>query len=678
MEAGQSKQELQAQIRLLAEQLVEHEYRYYVLDRPDIPDAEYDRMLIELKRLEKENPELRSKNSPTQKVGGDVNNAFTPVEHLKPMLSLDNVFDEDEFSQFQKRISDKLPLQAVEFCCEPKLDGLAVSLVYQNGLLVRAGTRGDGKVGEDITENVKTIWTIPQQLIGDNLPAELEVRGEVFMPKVGFNQLNDKLLAQGDKLFANPRNAAAGSLRQLNPKITASRPLAFYAYALGVVSSEFSDLPNEHSKRLNWLGSLGFRICEDIKVCTSRDEVLAYYYDILQRRDNLSFEIDGVVIKVDDIEQQNSLGFVSKAPRWATAYKFPAQEEITQLLDVDFQVGRTGAVTPVARLDPVFVGGVTVSNATLHNADEINRLGLKIGDFVVIRRAGDVIPQITSVVISRRQPDAQEINFPKHCPICQSEVVRAETETVARCSGGLFCNAQKLEAIKHFASRKALNIDGLGDKIVVQLVEQKLIDNVADLYGLTKEHLNQLERFAEKSAAKLVDSIQQSKRTTFAKFLFGLGIREVGETTAFNLSQNFVSIDALIGATEQQLLAINDIGPIVAYHIKHFFAQPHNIEIISKLISHGVSWEQQTKQISELPLTGQTIVLTGSFSQIKRNDAKALLMQYGAKVSGSVSKGTSKLYAGEKAGSKLAKAAELDIPVFNEDDLMTLITELEA
>jgi DNA ligase (NAD+) len=678
MESQHSEQTIKIKIEQLAAELIEHEYRYYVLDAPDIPDAEYDRLLQELKQLELDYPQYRSPNSPTQRVGGDVNNAFTPVEHLKPMLSLDNVFDEDEFTQFQKRISDKLPLQTVEFCCEPKLDGLAVSLVYKNGMLVRAGTRGDGKIGEDITENVKTIWTIPQQLKGDNLPAELEVRGEVFMPKVGFNQLNEKLKNQGEKLFANPRNAAAGSLRQLNPKTTASRPLAFYAYALGVVSSEFAELPSHHSKRLEWLESMGFRICKDVKVCDSREQVLGYYYDILQRRESLSFEIDGVVIKVDDIEQQDTLGFVSKAPRWATAYKFPAQEEITQLIDVDFQVGRTGAVTPVARLDPVFVGGVTVSNATLHNADEINRLGLKIGDFVIIRRAGDVIPQVTSVVLSRRAEDVKDIEFPTLCPVCESEIVRAESETVARCSGGLFCNAQKLEAIKHFASRKALNIDGLGDKIVVQLVEQGLIDNVADLFGLSKETLNNLERFAEKSAAKLVESIQHSKKTTFAKFLYALGIREVGETTAFNLAQKFSNIEALIDASEQQLLAINDIGPIVAFHIKHFFEQAHNVEVIGQLLAQGVSWEQTNIPQSELPLSGQTIVLTGSFSQLKRNDAKAILMQYGAKVSGSVSKATTKLYAGEKAGSKLAKAAELEIPVFNEDDLMTLITELDA
>ncbi len=668
------KQALSLEVADLTQQILQHDYRYYVLDDPDIPDAEYDRLLKRLKAIEADHPELISINSPTQKVGGARLNTFAEVQHLQPMLSLDNVFDQQELQSFVSRVSDRLGKAPERFCCEPKLDGLAVSIVYENGRLIRAATRGDGATGEDITENIKTIWTVPQQLNGDNLPKLIEVRGEVFMPKAAFNKLNDKLRAQDAKLFANPRNAAAGSLRQQDPKITASRALAFYAYALGVVSDEYP-LPKSHHQRLSWLQHLGFKVSEYTKRVTSEVEVEAYYQDILVQREQMPYEIDGVVIKVDSIDEQVALGFVSKAPRWATAYKFPAQEEITRLIGVDFQVGRTGAITPVARLEPVFVGGVTVSNATLHNRDEVQRLGVEIGDYVVIRRAGDVIPQVVSVVSSRRPQDTQAIAFPESCPVCQSDVVRAEGEAVARCSGGLFCPAQCLEAIKHFASRKAMNIDGLGDKLVVQLSEAGLIKTIADIYHLQKRDLVALERFGEKSADNLMAAIAKSKQTTFPRFLYGLGIREVGETTAFNLAQHFGTLDKLMAATQQQLLAINDIGPVVAYHIAHFFDQPHNHEVIQALLAAGVQWPVIETSASSLPLTGQTIVLTGSYTTIKRNDAKAQLMALGAKVAGSVSKATTCVYAGEKAGSKLAKAQELDIPVKTEDDLMALLQE---
>ena len=555
----------------LTQQLNQHNYHYYVDDNPTIPDAEYDRLLKRLKELETQSPEFAKADSPTQRVGGEALAKFEQITHLKPMLSLDNVFDEAEFNGFHSRITDKVGT-ALSYCCEPKLDGLAVSIVYRDGVFERAATRGDGQTGENITENVRTIKSIPLKLRGDNFPPLVEVRGEVIMPHKAFDALNERARAKGEKLFVNPRNAAAGSLRQLDSKITASRALGFYAYALGVVEPESWGLADSHYGQLEQLRSWGVPVSQEVKVCESVAEVMDYYNDIQQRRSSLDFEIDGVVVKVNQIAHQLSLGFVAKAPRWATAFKFPAQEEMTLLEGVDFQVGRTGAVTPVARLKPVFVGGVTVSNATLHNADEIARLGVKVGDTIIIRRAGDVIPQIVAIVADKRPDDAQDIVFPQHCPVCGSEVERVEGEAVARCSGGLFCEAQRKEAIKHFASRKALDIDGMGDKVVEQLIDKELVESPADLFKLTASAMTMLERMGMKSATKLVAAIDVAKETTFARFLYALGIREVGEATAANLAAYFKTLDSLKAATAEEFIKVDDVGAIVAAHLAHFLA----------------------------------------------------------------------------------------------------------
>lgn len=666
-------QAIQKEIQQLTSELNQHNYRYYVDDAPSVPDAEYDRLMRRLQALEAQYPALALANSPTKRVGGEALAKFEQVTHLKPMLSLDNVFSEEEFNAFHKRVSDKTTT-APQFCCEPKLDGLAVSLLYRDGQFERAATRGDGAVGEDITENVRTIKSIPLSLRGDNSPPLLEVRGEVFMPKIAFEAVNEKARQKGEKLFVNPRNAAAGSLRQLDSKITASRSLAFYAYALGVVEPESWLLAATHYEQLMQLKSWGFPVSNEVKVCDNIPAVLAYYQDILERRASLAYEIDGVVLKVNDIAQQQQLGFVARAPRWATAYKFPAQEEITLLEGVDFQVGRTGAVTPVARLKPVFVGGVTVSNATLHNADEIARLGVQIGDSVIIRRAGDVIPQIVAVVPEKRPKDAQPIVFPAVCPVCGSDVERIEGEAVARCSGGLFCEAQRKEAIKHFASRKALDIDGMGDKVVEQMIDKELIASPADLFKVTASSLTMLERMGLKSANNLVAAIEDAKQTTFARFLYSLGIREVGEATAANLANHFKTLDKLIQADADDFIKVDDVGVIVAQHLVHFFAQPHNLDVVDGLIKAGVNWPDIAEVAEEaLPLKGQTWVLTGTLIQLNRNDAKAQLQALGAKVAGSVSKNTDCLVAGEAAGSKLTKAQELGVKVIDEAQLLALL-----
>ncbi|OEG75344.1 DNA ligase (NAD(+)) LigA [Shewanella colwelliana] len=661
------------EIQQLTAEINQHNYRYYVDDEPSIPDAEYDRLMRRLQSLEAEHPHLALADSPTKRVGGEALAKFEQVTHLKPMLSLDNVFDEQEFTAFHKRISDKVGSD-LTFCCEPKLDGLAVSILYRDGQFERAATRGDGSVGEDITENVRTIKSIPLSLRGDNYPPLLEVRGEVFMPKAAFEAVNDKARLKGEKLFVNPRNAAAGSLRQLDSKITASRALAFYAYALGVVEPDTWPLADSHYGQLMQLKSWGFPVSGEVKVCDDIPAVLAYYQDILERRSSLAYEIDGVVLKVNSIAQQQTLGFVAKAPRWATAYKFPAQEEITLLEGVDFQVGRTGAVTPVARLKPVFVGGVTVSNATLHNADEIARLGVKIGDSVIIRRAGDVIPQIVAVVNDKRPQDATSITFPEQCPVCRSDVERIEGEAVARCSGGLYCEAQRKEAIKHFASRKALNIDGMGDKVVEQLIDKELVESPADLFKLTASAMTMLDRMGLKSATKLVAAIDDAKTTTFARFLYSLGIREVGEATAANLANYFKTLDKLKLADADTFTKVDDVGVIVAQHLVHFFAQPHNVEVVEGLLAAGVNWPA-IEEVAEdaLSLKGQTWVLTGTLTQLNRNDAKAKLQALGAKVAGSVSKNTDCLVAGEAAGSKLTKAQELGVKVIDEQGLLDLL-----
>lgn len=664
------------QIKQLTERLENYNYEYYVQDNPTVPDAEYDRVLRELRALEEAHPELALATSPTQKVGGEALASFSQIEHEIPMLSLDNVFSEDELTAFEKRLHDRLSdMDIITYSCEPKLDGLAVSIMYENGALVRAATRGDGRTGEDITENVKTIRCVPLRLHGSDYPVRLEVRGEVFMPKDGFEKLNAKARAVGEKTFVNPRNAAAGSLRQLDPKIAASRPLAFYAYSLGVVDG--GELTDRHSRNLQQLKHWGLPVSPEVRLANAEQGCLAYYQDIGQRRDELPYDIDGVVYKVDRLDLQERLGFVSRAPRWATAHKFPAQEELTQLLDVEFQVGRTGAITPVARLAPVFVGGVTVSNATLHNADEIDRLGIKIKDTVVIRRAGDVIPQVARIIPDQRPDDAQAICFPASCPICGSEVERIEGEATIRCTAGLYCEAQRKEAIKHFASRKALNIDGLGDKLVEQLVDADYIKTPEDLFSLTLAQLTMLDRMGPKKASNLLAAIELAKHTTLAKFLYSLGIREVGEATAVNLANELLTLEAIKAADVERLIKIADIGDIVAKHIYYFFRETHNLAVIEQLLAAGLNWDEVTvKEESELPLLGQTYVITGTLVELSRNDAKARLQALGAKVAGSVSKKTTALVAGSAAGSKLTKAQELGIEILSEDELTALFDRL--
>ena len=665
------------QIKQLKAQIENYNYQYYVLDNPTIPDAEYDRLMRELIALEEANPELKSADSPSQKVGGMALAAFDKVNHEVPMLSLDNAFDEEEFYAFDKRMKDRLKNSSdLAFCCEPKLDGLAVSILYENGVLLRAATRGDGQVGENITENVKTIRNVPLRLRGESIPARLEVRGEVFIDDKGFAKLNQTQQEKGDKTFANPRNAAAGSLRQLDPKITASRPLMLYAYSTGVVDD--FELAETHYEQLMQLKEWGLPVCPEIRTADNAKDAFAYYSDILARRATLGYEIDGVVIKVNDKAIQQTLGFVARAPRWAIACKFPAQEELTTLLDVEFQVGRTGAITPVARLEPVYVGGVTVSNATLHNADEIARLGVHIGDTVIIRRAGDVIPQVASVVLERRPSDAKEIVFPNTCPVCDSHVERIEGEAVARCSGGLVCEAQRKEAIKHFASRKALDVDGLGDKVVEQLVDRQLIQTPADLFALSQGHIESLERMGPKSAENLVAALEKAKQTTLAKFLYSLGIREVGEATAQNLANHYKTLEALQNASIEGLQDVSDVGEIVAKHVFYFFKEEHNQAVINALIAAGLHWpEIEEKSQDQMPLDGLTYVLTGTLNQMGRSEAKAKLQALGAKVSGSISAKTHALIAGEKAGSKLTKAQDLGVDVLTEDDMLALFAKYE-
>lgn len=667
----------------------QYNHQYYVLDEPSVPDIEYDRLMRELIELETENPSLKTLDSPSQKVGGAPLKSFTQVTHQVPMLSLDNVFSAQEWQAFDKRIKDRLKNNAdFALCAEPKLDGLAVSIRYENGVFVQAATRGDGTTGENITENVRTIKSIPLKLQGDDYPNILEVRGEVFMPKSSFEKLNEAAIKKGEKTFANPRNAAAGSLRQLDSKITAKRNLSFYAYGMGYVGNSFEKnnvsivnieandwLANSHYQRLCQLKDLGLPMCPEVKLLNDTSEVEAFYQNILNNRDALSYEIDGTVFKVDDIDKQLQLGFVARAPRWAIAYKFPAQEELTLLEDVEFQVGRTGAITPVARLKPVFVGGVTVSNATLHNQDEINRLGIKIKDTVVIRRAGDVIPQIVSVVIDKRPSDAKQILFPSTCPVCDSEVIRLEGEAVLRCTGGLFCGAQRKEAIKHFASRKALDIDGLGDKLVEQLVDEKLIQTPADLFKLTELSVSTMERMGQKSAQNLINGIEKAKQTTLAKFIYSLGIREVGETTASNLAQYFLTFAAIKTADSETLQKVPDVGGVVATNIVSFFQQEHNVEVITELESI-MSWPAiEVKTEDQQPLLNQIFVLTGTLSQMGRSEAKGHLQSLGAKVSGSISAKTDYLVAGEKAGSKLTKAQDLGVNILTEQAMLDLLKE---
>jgi len=670
---------IQQQINQLRSQLRHHEYQYHVLDAPEVPDAEYARLMRELRQLEEQHPELITPDSPTQRVGAAPLSAFDQVKHQVPMLSLDNVFDEESFLSFYKRVQDRLKIStALTFCCELKLDGLAVSLLYENGELVQAATRGDGTTGENITMNVRTIRAIPLRLTGENIPARLEVRGEVFMPQPGFEALNDEARRTGGKVFANPRNAAAGSLRQLDPRITAKRPLTFFCYGVGAL--EGSTLPSSHLQRLLQFKQWGLPVSDRVKLCTGSDEVLAFYRQVEQDRAHLGFDIDGVVVKIDSLETQETLGFVARAPRWATAFKFPAQEQITQVKDVEFQVGRTGAITPVARLEPVLVAGVMVSNATLHNADEIERLGLRIGDTVVVRRAGDVIPQVVGIIADQRPEDAREVVFPTHCPVCNSDVERVEGEAVARCTGGLFCGAQRKEALKHFVSRRALDIDGMGDKIIDQLVEKEYVKTPADLFRLSAGIMTGLDRMGPKSAQNLAKALEKAKETTFARFLYALGIREVGEATAANLASHYGSIDALRAADVDSLKQVQDVGDVVAKHVVNFLAEDHNIKVIDDLLTF-VHWPAPQVIVAEeidSPIAGKVLVLTGSLSILSRDEAKDRLTALGAKVTGSVSKKTDMVIAGEAAGSKLAKALELGIQVIDEEEMIRLLGESEG
>ena len=666
----------QAEVLQLRTQLREWNYRYYVLDDPSVPDAEYDRYLRQLQGFEEQFPELVTEDSPTQRVGSKPLSQFSQVTHEVPMLSLDNAFDATELVDFERRLRDRLgePDLAIEYSCEPKLDGIAVSLLYRDGILERGATRGDGTTGEDITQNVRTIPSIPLQLRGDGYPQILEVRGEIYMPLAGFDQLNRRALEKGEKVFVNPRNAAAGSLRQLDSRITAQRPLEMCCYSVGLVQG--GQLPPEHAAVLDCLHRWGLRINAESQVVTGVEACEQYYESLAKRRDSLPYDIDGIVYKVNRLDQQSRLGFVSRAPRWAIARKFPAQEEMTQLLDVEFQVGRTGAITPVARLEPVFVGGVTVSNATLHNADEIERLGLRVGDFVVVRRAGDVIPKVVSVVLDKRPEDSRAVEFPSHCPVCNSATEREPDEAAIRCMGGLVCAAQQKAAIKHFASRRAMDIDGLGDKLVEQMVDEGLLENVASLYSLHKDQLMALERMGEKSADNLLAALAASKDTSLPRFIFALGIREVGEATALNLARHFGSWPELVAASEESLLDVDDVGPVVADHLRQFFDSTSGMAVAEALREAGVRWPDiEIAAESVLPLSGQTWVVTGKLELMGRNEAKAALQTLGAKVAGSVSAKTHCVVAGPGAGSKLAKAQDLEVEVIDEITFVALLEQ---
>lgn len=664
---------LQQRIQRLRDDINQHNQRYYQLDAPQIADADYDQLMRELETLEAEHPELITTDSPTQRVGAAPLASFQQVLHQVPMLSLDNAFNDSEFEAFDKRVRDRANLtEDVTYLVEPKLDGLAISLRYEEGLLVCAATRGDGQRGENVTENVKTIGAIPLRLKGDTVPAVVEIRGEVFMPLQGFDQLNSAAIAAGEKPFANPRNAAAGSLRQLDSKITAKRPLAFYTYGLGVLDG--MPLPSSQSDLFLLFAAWGLPVCDQISTAKGVQQCHEAYQSLADKRAKLPYEIDGVVYKVNSFRLQQSIGFVSRAPRWAVARKFPAQEKTTQVLSIDVQVGRTGSITPVARLAPVFVGGVTVTNVTLHNEDELHRKDVRIGDTVIVRRAGDVIPEIVAVVLEQRTAEAVPYQMPTLCPVCSSPLEKIEGEAVIRCSAGLYCQAQVKESVKHFASRKAMDVDGLGDKLVEQLVAKKLVQTPADLYSLTREQLLSLERMADKSADNLLQALEKSKSTTLPRFLYGLGIREVGEVTATSLAQHFGQLDALQQASAEVLEQVPDVGPIVAKHVVSFFQLAHNREVVNTLLAYGIHWpEVKALTKTQHALSDKVVVLTGTLSSMTRDQAKAALQDLGAKVTGSVSKKTDFLIAGEESGSKLTKAQSLGVTVLSEEAFVSLL-----
>jgi DNA ligase (NAD+) len=670
--------EIEQRVNWLRVQLNYHNYHYYVLDDPQIPDAEYDRLLRELQSLETQYPSLIIPESPTQRVGAEPVKAFGEVRHMLPMLSLANAFGEEELRAFDKRVRDLLDIdKAIEYAAEPKLDGLAISLLYQGGLLTRGATRGNGVKGEDITQNVRTIHAVPLRLRGVNFPDLVEVRAEVYISKKDFEKFNERARASGEKTFVNPRNAAAGSLRQLDPRLTAKRPLSIFCYGIGKI--EGKNLPDRQSAILQQLRAWGLRVSPDAEVVQGVAGCLEYYRRIEMRRHTLPYEIDGVVYKVNRLDLQRQLGSIARAPRWAIAHKFPAQEELTEILDVQFSVGRTGALTPTAKLKPVFVGGVTVSNATLHNMDEIERKDVRIGDTVMVRRAGDVIPEVVNVVKDRRPLHARRIQLPDRCPICASEVIRPTGEAVARCTGGLICPAQRKEALKHYASRRAMDIEGLGDILVEQLVDCKLVNRVDDLYRLTKERLTSLERMGEKSAQNLLEGINKSKRTTLANFIYALGIREVGEATAQALAEHFGNLDRIMTADAEQLQEVPDVGPVVAQHIAAFFQQTHNREVIAALHGLGVSWpDARPAAGTSRPLAGNTYVISGTLDGFTREQVKQRLQAMGAKVSGSVSKKTTAVIAGENPGSKYQRAEALGVSIIGEDELRRILgTDLD-
>lgn len=665
------------QIAELLAKIVQYDYEYYLLDAPTVSDSEYDGLYRQLVALETQFPELVLPDSPTQRVSGSASELFSNVTHRQAMLSLNNVFDTNELLAFDKRTREGLGIETVEYAVEPKFDGLAVTLTYEKGLFVQGATRGDGYTGENVTHNLRTIRTIPKKLASSNPPDLLEVRGEVLMLKRDFERLNVTQANANAKLFANPRNAAAGSLRQLDAKITAARPLSFFAYGLG----EASGIPilKSHAEAMNYLENLHFPVSDLRETVFGYAGLQAYYDRIGLAREQLAFDIDGVVYKVNAFAQQNELGFVSRAPRWAIAHKFPAEEATTVVEDITVQVGRTGAITPVARLKPVFVGGVTVTNATLHNEDEMRRKDIRIGDTVVVRRAGDVIPEVVSVLIEKRPQTARIFEMPSSCPECQSHIERLEDEAVARCTGGLYCPAQRKQAITHFASRRAMDIEGLGEKLVNQLVDAGILQSVADIYRLNIDELANLERMAQKSAQNVIHAINKSKNTTLARFIFGLGIRNVGEATAKDLAQHFGELKKLLSAKPENLLEVNDVGPIVAESILQFFAEPHNIQAIESMIEMGVNWpEHNGRQTSGGVLLGKTFVLTGTLPNLSRDDAKALIEAAGGKVSGSVSKKTDFVVAGAEAGSKLEKAISLGVQVIDEAGLQSLLAQTSA